>query len=41
MALRKKNQGAISTNNMFACNASLPDKDFNPMARSEDSLGRD
>jgi len=41
MAPRMKNQGAKSTNIMFARNVSLPDKGFNPMARSEDSLGSD
>ena len=41
MAPKRKNQGAKSTNNMFARNSSLADKDYNPMAGSEDSLGRD
>jgi len=41
MASRRKNQGAKSTNNMFARNVSLSDKGFNPMARPEDSLGSD
>ena len=41
MAPKRKKQGAKSTNNMFARNSSLADKDYNPMAGSEDSLGRD
>jgi len=41
MAPRRRNQGANSTNNMTARNVSLPDKDFNLMARSDDILGSD
>ena len=40
MAPKRKNQGANPRQNLFT-RGDLPDKDFNPMAGSEDSQGRE